>query len=457
MGARRARRGSSSGRGNRRGLSRRDFLKLSGAGLAGAALLGAAGCSGGDEEQGGGVTNLVFSFGPDPSGNLQEVISRFNEEYQGEIQVEYREMPSDTGEYFNQLRTELQAGASPIDVIGGDVIWPAALAANGWILPLSDRFTQQMRDRFVDAAIQSVTYNGDIWGMPFFTDAGLMYYRSDLLEEAGFSNPPETWDELKDMALETKEKTGTENGFVFQGAEYEGGVVDGLEYIWTHGGEVLQTKEQQDVVANNPDAIAGLRTERSMIEDGVAPVAVTIYKEPETHAIFLNGDAVFCRNWPYMYGLAGDPAASQITTDQLGIAPMPHAPGQQTASGLGGWNLYLNAASEDKADAAWEFMTFAASPEIARFRAIEAGFLPPLQALYEEQSIIEKVPVASFARQALDNARPRPVSPFYSDLSIVMAAQFSRSLQGNAVPEQAAQALQTEMQNIIDLGERLIV
>ena len=119
-----------------------------------------------------------------------------------------------------------------------------------------------------------------------------------------------------------------------------------------------------------------------------------------------------------MYGLAGDPASSQITTDQLWIAPMPHDPDQQTASGLGGWNLYLNAASENRADAAWEFMTFATSPEIARVRAIEAGFLPPLQALYEEQSIIEKVPMASFARQARENARPRPGSPFYSDLSM---------------------------------------
>ena len=116
---------------SRRGrLSRRDFLRLSGASLAGAALLGTAGCGGGGGET-GGVTNIVFSFGPDDSGTLTEVVNRFNEEYQGEIQAEYRKMPSDTGTYFNQIRTEFQSGASPIDVIGGDVIWPAQLAANG--------------------------------------------------------------------------------------------------------------------------------------------------------------------------------------------------------------------------------------------------------------------------------------------------------------------------------------
>ena len=126
-----------------RGLSRRDFLRLGGAGLAGAALLGVAGCGGGTEQV-AGVTNLVMSFGPDPSGNLQSVFERFNREHEGEINVIYREMPSDTGQYFNQLRTEFQAGASPIDVIGGDLTWTAQLAANGWILDLSERFTQQL-------------------------------------------------------------------------------------------------------------------------------------------------------------------------------------------------------------------------------------------------------------------------------------------------------------------------
>jgi multiple sugar transport system substrate-binding protein len=227
-----------------RALSRREVLKLGGAVLAGAALLGTAGCDeeGAEDRQSGGATRLVFSFGPDPSGNLQEVISRFNEEHRGEIQVEYREMPSDTGQYFNQLRTEFQAGASPIDVIGGDLTWTAQLAANGWILNLSDRFTQQMRERFVEAAVNSCTYRGDVWGVPFFTDAGLMYYRKDLLQESGISQPLETWDEFKEVARQVRDESGVPYGFVFQGAEYEGGVVDGLEYVWTHGGDVLNEK-----------------------------------------------------------------------------------------------------------------------------------------------------------------------------------------------------------------------
>ena len=438
-------------------LSRRDFLRLSGAGLAGAALLGTAGCGGGGGGgQTGGVTNIVFSFGPDDSGTLTEVVNRFNEEYQGEIQAEYRKMPSDTGTYFNQIRTEFQSGASPIDVIGGDVVWPAQLAANGWILDLSDRFTEDMRSDFVGAAIDSVTYKGKFWGVPWFTDAGLLWYRKDLVEESGFSKGPTTWDELKEIAEKTSRDSGTEFGFVFQGAQYEGAVVHGLEHVWTHGGEVLT--DAGEVVVNQAEPISALRTHRSMIEDGVSSIAVVNYKEPETHTAFLNGSAVFCRNWPYMYGLLKDPAQSQVTPEQVEITTLPYDESSESHSGLGGWNMYVNAASEGKLDAIWEFIQFfTMNDEQQRFRATSGGFLPPLKYLYEDQEILDSVPVASIAGDALERALTRPISPFYSDISLAMQKQFAESLKGNVTPEEAAQNLENEIGNRIDLGERLLV
>src|ERR671932_374413 len=431
-----------------RAMSRRDFLRLSGAGLVGAGLLGATGCGSGSGEQAGAGTNLVFSFGPDDSGTLEEVVKRFNEEYQGEIHAEYRKMPSDTGSYFNQLRTEFQSGASPIDVIGGDVIWPAQLAANGWILDLSDLFTEDLRSDFVNAAIQSVTYQGKIWGVPWFTDAGLLWYRKDLVEDSGFSEAPKTWDELKEMARKTSEDSGTKFGFVFQGAEYEGAVVDGLEYIWTSGGQVLT--DSGEVVADQPDPIAGLKMERSMIEDGVAPIAVVNYKEPETHTAFLNGSAVFCRNWPYMYGLLKDPGQSQITPDQVEITRLPRNEGGQSQSGLGGWNMYINAASKGKLDAIWEFIQFMSAPEQQKFRALKGSFIPTRQTLLDDQEIVDTVPVISLGREAIQSTKPRPVSPYYSDMSLRMAEQFSASLQGEVSPEEAVSTLQEELTRIVE-------
>jgi multiple sugar transport system substrate-binding protein len=116
------------------------------------------------------------------------LIDKFNKQHEGEFQVRYREMPSDTDQYFDQLRTEFQAGGGEIDVISGDVIWPAQFAPQGWILDLSDRFTDT--DQFLPGPMAANTYNDKVWGVPWYTDAGLLYYRKDLLEKSGFSEPP---------------------------------------------------------------------------------------------------------------------------------------------------------------------------------------------------------------------------------------------------------------------------
>src|SRR5919199_5002493 len=137
-----------------RGISRRDFLKLSGAGLVGVTLLGIAGCAGGGQG-GGGPANLTFSFFPDRTGSVQKLIDEFNSQNEGQIQATYREMPADTGQHFDQLKTEFQAGGGDIDVIGGDVIWPAQFAANGWILDLSERFPEGERTQFLPAPIRA--------------------------------------------------------------------------------------------------------------------------------------------------------------------------------------------------------------------------------------------------------------------------------------------------------------
>jgi multiple sugar transport system substrate-binding protein len=430
-------------------LSRKDFLRLGGAGLAGAALLGAAGCGGGG---GGGGNNIIFSWGTDDTGTLPKLLDKFNKQNKGNFQVTYRQMPADTGQYFDQLRTEFQAGGGEIDVIGGDVIWPAQFAAQGWIVDLSDRFTDT--DAFLPGPMESNSYDGKVWGVPWYTDAGLLYYRKDLLEESGFSEPPKTWDEMKEMALKVKQDAGTKFGFVFQGAEYEGGVCNECEYIWTNGGDILDPDDPSKVIIESPESVAGFATARSMIDDGVAPTAVTTYKEDESHAAFIGGDAVFLRNWPYVYALLSDPTASKIKPDQVGIAEIPVGEeGMQSYSTLGGWNFFINATSE-KQEQAWEFIKFMTDPAQQKINALQASKLPTRRALYEDPEILEKAPVARLGKEAIvENSQPRPVSPVYSDVSLELGEQFNRSLKGDVSPEQAVKSLQDELQSLANQAE----
>jgi multiple sugar transport system substrate-binding protein len=99
-----------------RGMSRKRFLGLGGAGLAGVALLGVTGCG---ESEGGAPVGITFTFGPDASGSLQGLIDRFNEEHRGEIKVTWRTTAAASDDYFEQIKTQLQAQQATVGAIGG--------------------------------------------------------------------------------------------------------------------------------------------------------------------------------------------------------------------------------------------------------------------------------------------------------------------------------------------------
>ncbi len=347
----------------------------------------------------------------------------------------------------------MQAGGEDIDVILGDVIWTAELAESGWIHDLSDRFTQSAQKEFLPGSVEAITYKGKAYGMPWFTDTGLLYYRKDLLKQSGYDGPPKTWDELKQMTKKVRSAANTSYGFVFQGARYEGGVCDGCEYIWTHGGNVLDPQDSTKVVIDSPNAIAGLATERSMITDGISPKGVTVYKEDESAAAFLNGDAIFLRNWPYVYALTTDPKESKIKPDQVGVSELPSADGKPGNGTVGDQPLYISTSSKYP-DAAWKFIEYITAPEQQKLRAMKGSYLPTRTALYDDPDIRESVPVVALAKEALQHTRPRPVSPYYSDMSLEMQKQFNASLTGDITPAEAARSLKTSLENFIREGQK---
>jgi multiple sugar transport system substrate-binding protein len=429
-------------------LSRRNFLRLGGVELAGVALLGALACGGGENP---GTVVLSYWEGI-PEETQYKLIKQFNKQNKGEFQITLREMPQDYGEYFEKLKTEFQAGGGKTDVITGDTIWTAEFAANGWLADVSERFPESERSQFVDGAIRSLTYEGKVYGVPHTLDAGMLYYRKDLLEKSGFSEAPTTWEELKEAARKVVRDQGTKYGFVFQGADYEGGVCNGLEFIWTHGGEVLDPNDASKVIIDSPASVDALTTERSMVSDGVAPQGVANYTESESDTPFmLHGDAVFCRNWPYMYTLAADPE-SKVDPEQVGVSPLPVGDRQrQSASCLGGDVMLINASSESKKEA-WKFVQFFNAEENQKTWALEMGDLPTRKALYDDREVLKELPMITQAKEALLNVRPRPVSGHYSEMSRAMALQFNNALRGAISPEEAIETLQGNLQQIIEEG-----
>ncbi len=445
-----------------RKLSRRTVLGSAGLGLAAAPLSMRQGLAQSDGE---GVT-LNFAYGPDETGSVQAMIDAFNASNEGRIKVNWVVAPASTDAFFRNLESDFLANAADIDLFASDVIWTAEFAARGWIEDLSSRIYNELNpEQFVTAALNSTYYRSRLWGVPWYTDAGMLYYRKDLLETAG-ATPPETWDDLASTARSIMEAEGIANGFVFQGAQYEGGVTNALEFIWSAGGRAwtLQTEvvgafgmaaiDPNVIVINSRDSARGLDKARELITSGIAPEAVTTFLERDALRVFAGGDAVFMRNWPFAYGLLGTGEFGSVTQDQVGVAKIPTMEaGGRSYSCLGGWNFAVNADSQQK-DAAWEFIKFGTETARQAEFARSGGFLPARLELYEDQALREEIPVIGLGEAAVRAARSRPSSPIYSLLSPRLAVMFNRVLTGELDGSEAVARAARELQNIVSNAGR---
>lgn len=430
-----------------RPTSRREFLVVGGGTAAAVSLFGLSAC-GGDSGSTAGSGDVLMNLSPDVKAIVAKQIEAYNKQ-NADGEVTTRITPADTGQAFDQFRTQFQAGDADIDVIMGDIIWPPQFASNGWISDLSEQFTTADQEAFIPGVITGNTYEDQIYGVPWFTDAGFLYYRSDLLEDAGFSEPPQTWDELKEMASKVQKDAGTENGFVFTGAQYEGGTVLGLEFIRTSGGDVL---DGDTVIVDSPEAIAGLANQQSLVAEGIAPEAVANFKEDEASGAFLRGDSVFMRMWPYAYDFLGDKELSSITADQVELTQLPVASEDLPRVNVGGgFNFFINADAGDQ-EAAYALIEYLTAPEQQKQLAIEGAYLPTLNDLYDDPEIIKAVPGVRLGKEVVPATTTPPVSPFYSDMSLVMSEAFNANILGETTPEETAANLKGELESIIERG-----
>jgi multiple sugar transport system substrate-binding protein len=430
-----------------RPTNRRQFLIASGGTAAAVSMFGLGACGGSGASK-AGSGDVLMNISPDVKAIVAKQIAAFNKQ-NPDGRVTTRITPSDTGQAFDQLRTQFQGGGTDIDVIMGDIIWPPQFASNGWISDLSDRFTDADRAKFIPGVVTGNTFEDKLYGVPWFTDAGFLYYRSDLLEAAGFSEPPKTWDELRMMAAKVQKDAGTDNGFVFTGAQYEGGTVLGIEFIREAGGDILNG---DSVIVDSPKAIEGLTIQQSLVSDGIAPKAVANFKEDEASGAFLRGDAVFMRMWPYAYDFLGDKKQSSITAAQVGLAPLPVASqGIAPVNVGGGFNFFINAKAGDQ-DAAYRLIQYLTDPAQQKTMALDGSYLPTRAALYDDPQIVKRVPGVRLGKEVVPATTTPPVSPYYSDMSLVMAKAFNGNILSDTTPEETASKLKGELETIIRKG-----
>jgi trehalose/maltose transport system substrate-binding protein len=366
------------------------------------------------------------------------------------LEVEIINGPQSATDRIAQYLQFFGAQSSDVDVLMIDVIWPGILAEH--LIDLSPYV--ENKDAYFKRIIDNNTVDGALVGIPWFTDAGLLYYRTDLLEKYGYSAPPATWTELEEMATKIQEGERATNpdfwGFVWQGNAYEGLTCDALEWqVSNGGGEIVEA--DGTISINNEFAAAAFDRAASWVNT-ISPPGVVSYQEEDARGVWQAGNAAFMRNWPYAYSLGN--AEDSVIKDKLAVVPLPKGdgPNARNADTLGGWQMAVSKYSENP-EAAAQFAACIAGAEAQKLLALGDSKLPTIGDLYKDEEILAKNP---FFGQLFDVfnggavARPSTVtSDKYNEVSTIYFTEVNKVLTGAQTGQQAVEAIEQQLTDLL--------
>lgn len=264
----------------------------------------------------------------------EPLVQEFNEKHP-DIELEIIEGPNATNQVEDLYTSSFLLGNSPYDLVFMDIVWVPKFAAAGWLRSLSDRVSKTDLTAFLDGDVNGGRYQDELYRMPVRSDGGMLYYRTDLLQEGGYQ-PPKTFAQLLDISQTLQQKKLAEWGYVWQGKQYEGLPAMFVEVLAGYGAFWVNP-DTLEVGLDSLQAIEAVKFLRSTLETQVSPPGITTYAEEEARRLFQNGDAVFMRNWPYAFGLLSEPDSP--VRGKFAIQPMVHAPNQSSGAclGVGDW------------------------------------------------------------------------------------------------------------------------
>jgi multiple sugar transport system substrate-binding protein len=375
---------------------------------------------------------ITYVQGKDNSNVVKPLVEKWNAAHPTE-KVTFKEQTDQADQQHDDLVQNFQAKNPNYDVMSVDVIWTAEFAAKGWLQPLKDKQAIDT-SKMLPATVKTATYKGVLYTAPVSTDGGILFYRKDLVP-----TPPKTWTEMMGMCSIAKaKKIGCYAGQYFK---YEGLTVNVAEAINSAGGTIVGADGKPTVTS--PEAKKGMQNLVTAYADGSIPKEGITFKEEEGRLAFENGNLLFLRNWPYVYNLAKTDGSSKVkTTFAMAALPGISGPG---ASSLGGHNAAISVYSKNKATAA-DFLKFLTTTEQQTAFVTQGSLAPVLTALYDDPALVAKFPYLTPLKTSLQNAVPRPVTPFYPAVSKAVQDNAYAAIKGEVPVDTAMSNMQKAIQ-----------
>ena len=379
---------------------------------------------------------VKYCQGKDTTGIAKELIKDFNAKFGADgYNATLTEFPASADQQRQQFIQRQQAKSDDCDVFSADVIWTAEFASQKWLYDVTPYIEQRQGD-FIEAPLETVNYGDKYWGIPQTSDTSFIFYKRDETKQ-----PPETWQALYEAAAQG-------DGIVYQGAPYEGLTCNFLEIMFAAGGEVLN-EDGTESTFDSPETVKALQFMVDGINDGAAPKDVTTYMEPETDQSWSSGNYSFMRNWTYAYA-ANNAEGSEVAGDYDVAAPPAFEGGAPEGVGvLGGHNSVISVYTKNPG-LALKFSDFFASEEFQQKALAEFSQAAVIPSAYEDPAAKKAVPYSDQLLEAMQQARSRPVSPVYPQISQAIYKNVNDALAGRTSPEEAVKNADEEIQAALE-------
>ncbi|MEJ7136890.1 ABC transporter substrate-binding protein [Amphibiibacter pelophylacis] len=362
-------------------------------------------------------------------------------------QVKHLSVPASTTDILGLYRRMFAAKSSDVDVVVVDVVWPGIIKDH--LIDLKP-YSKGIESQHFPAIVKNNTVDGKLLAMPWFTDAGLLFYRKDLLDKYKLS-PPKTWAELEAAATtiqagERKAGVSDFQGFVFQGKAYEGLTCDAVEWVASNGGGTI-VDSKGDITINNPKAAAALDMAAKWVGK-ITPPGVLNYAEEDARGVFQTGKAAFMRNWPYAWSLAQ--GNDSVIKGKVAVSALPAGEGGKAAAALGGWQLAVPKYSKHPAEAA-DLVMYLTSEAVQKDRAIGGSYNPTYPSLYKDKDVLAANPFFGSLYDVFINATPRPSTVTglkYNEVSQAFWQATHNVLEGKQSGADSVKALEARLKQI---------